>query len=113
MTRTVALPPYPPRPKSPAQLTERELQAAVLDLARLYAWTPYHAWLSKHSQPGWPDVALCRPPRLILAELKRQDGKLTQHQQRWIALLEQCPGVETFVWRPADLAGGAITEALR
>jgi hypothetical protein len=44
-----------------------------------------------------------RPPRLVLAELKSEAGKVTEHQARWLALLHACPGVEVFLWRPSDL----------
>jgi len=90
-----------PRSGLPA-LSEREFQAQVTDLAHLLGWTSYHAWLSVHSPRGWPDLALCRPPRLILAELKREKAALSPSQERWLALLRDCPGVETHVWRPSD-----------
>jgi hypothetical protein len=32
-------------------------------------------------------------------------------QDRWLALLGQCPGVEVYVWRPSDL--DEIAEVLR
>ncbi len=84
-------------------LSEKEFQRQVTDLAKILGWEPYHAWLSIHSPRGWPDLALCRPPRLILAELKREKGTLSPSQERWLALLRECPGIETFVWRPSDL----------
>jgi hypothetical protein len=83
--------------------TERQWLDQVLDVARLFDWAHYHPWLSIHSPRGWPDLALVRPPRLVLAELKRQDGKPTPAQVRWLDLLGQCAGVEVYLWRPADL----------
>ena len=53
----------------------------------------------------------CQPPRLVFAELKREGGKLTPEQEKWIGLLRLVPGVETFVWRPADWP--SIVEILR
>lgn len=82
--------------------TEREFLRQVAELARLYRWRVYHPWLSIRSERGWPDVALCRPPRLILAELKTARGKPTPSQAEWLAMLGQCPGVEVFLWRPDD-----------
>jgi hypothetical protein len=84
-------------------LTEREFQAQVLDLARICGWSVYHPALSKWSERGWPDLALCRPPRLVFAELKRENGKPSMDQRRWLAMLGGCPGVETYLWRPSDL----------
>lgn len=93
-------------------LSEKEFQRQVVDLAaKIFGWETYHAWLSIHSPRGWPDLALCRPPRLILAELKREKGTLSPSQERSIGLLRACPGVEVYVWRPSDL--DAIREVLR
>lgn len=92
-------------------LSERDFQAQILDLAHLFGWTVYHPMLSKWSERGWPDLAMCRPPRLILAELKAEKGKVSEHQERWLAMLRACPGVETYLWRPADF--DAIAEVLR
>ncbi|HSS11797.1 MAG TPA: VRR-NUC domain-containing protein [Acidimicrobiales bacterium] len=101
MTTTRAAPP----------ITEKQWMAQVVDLARILHWETYHAWLSIHSPRGWPDLAIVRPPRLILAELKGEKGKLTAAQVHWLELLSQCPGVEVFVWRPTDLDN--VTRVLR
>jgi len=92
-------------------VSERDFLAQVRKLARLLGWADYHPWLSVRSARGWPDLALCRPPRLILAELKAEKGKLTAAQERWLDVLGQCPGVEVFCWRPADWP--TIEEILR
>jgi hypothetical protein len=64
--------------------------------------------LSKWSERGWPDLALVRPPRLVFAELKRENGKTTEYQDRWLGLLRGVPGVEVFLWRPTDLEQIAV-----
>ncbi|HZU75525.1 MAG TPA: VRR-NUC domain-containing protein [Dehalococcoidia bacterium] len=92
----------PRREALPAE-SEASLQRKVQQLAGLFGWEAYHTRFSVASQPGWPDLALVRPPRLVLAELKRQDGRVTPAQQRWLALLGACTSVETYLWRPADL----------
>lgn len=84
-------------------VTEKEFQRQVLDLAALFGWRVYHPFLSKWSERGFPDLTLCRPPRIIYAELKRDSGRVTPDQAEWLELLGDCPGVETFLWRPADL----------
>jgi hypothetical protein len=86
-------------------ISEKEFMRQVSDLARIFGWRVYHPWLSIHSERGWPDVAICKPPRLILAELKTERGKTTPHQDEWLAMLAACPGVETYLWRPSDLDG--------
>jgi hypothetical protein len=92
-------------------LTEKQFQRQVADLAHLLRWQTYHPYLSIHSERGWPDLTLIRPPRLLFAELKTAKGKTTVHQDKWLGLLGECPGVEVYLWRPADW--DAITEALR
>lgn len=77
--------------------------AQIVDLARTFGWAAYHPYLSVRSAPGWPDLALVRPPRLVLAELKSERGKVSVHQQHWLDLLGACDGVEVYVWRPSDL----------
>ena len=97
---------HPLPPTSEAQWLRQ-----IVDLARILGWTTYHPWLSIHSERGWPDLALCRPPRLVLAELKSATGKTTAPQDRWLDLLRDCPGVEVHVWRPTDIE--TIAEVLR
>jgi hypothetical protein len=91
--------------------SERDFQRQVLDLAKILGWQAYHPMLSKWSERGWPDLALCRPPRLLFAELKTERGRTTAYQDRWLALLGACPGVEVFLWRPSDL--DRVAETLR
>ena len=94
-----------------ADLTEKQFLGHVTDLARLYRWRVYHPWLSIRSERGWPDLALVRPPRLVLAELKTDKGKTTPSQDEWLALLSDCPGVEVYLWRPSDF--NDLVEVLR
>lgn len=82
--------------------TEKGFQGWIVDLAELHGWAHYHPWLSIRSPRGWPDLALCRPPRLILAEVKGPNGKVSPDQRRWLDLLDGCPGVESYLWYPAD-----------
>jgi hypothetical protein len=81
---------------------EKAFQAQVVQLARLWGWCVYHTYRSTRSPPGFPDLVLVRPPRLVFAELKSARGRLTPEQGRWLELLRGCPGVESYVWRPDD-----------
>lgn len=92
-----------PRTSPGLAITEKAFMAQVVDLARTLGWATYHPFLSIHSPRGWPDLALCRPPRLILAELKSEKGKTSPAQEEWLRLLKGCPGVEVFLWRPSEL----------
>ena len=84
-------------------VTEADLREQIRDLCKLFGWKFHFTWSSIHSPRGMLDLILCRPPRLIVAELKREDGKVTAAQQEWLDLLRQCPGVESYVWRPGDI----------
>ncbi len=90
------------RPRGIPALSERRWQQQVVQVARLYGWTWYHTHDSRRSQPGFPDLVLCRPPRLIAAELKTERGVVTLHQRAWLDILEAC-GIPAYVWRPRDL----------
>lgn len=92
-------------------ITEVEFLRQVRDLARIFGWATYHPFLSRWSERGFPDVTLIRPPRLVFAELKTAKGKTTPDQDRWLGMLRDCPGVETYLWRPADLE--QVAEVLR
>jgi hypothetical protein len=72
-------------------------------------WLPYHTLRSKGSDPGFPDLILMRPPRLVIAELKVAGGTVTDWQQAWLTgfeILARLAGphliIEIYVWRPAD-----------
>lgn len=82
------------------EVTERGWQEQVVALAARLGWTTYHTYDARRSRPGFPDLVLVRD-RVIFAELKRQQGRLTGAQRRWQALLAQA-GAEVYVWRPAD-----------
>lgn len=92
-------------------ITEHKFLAQVIQLAKLYGWETYHPWLSVYSAAGWPDLALVRPPRLILVECKTEKGRVRTAQERWLSLLRQCPGIEVYLWRPSDLE--QIADVLR
>lgn len=83
--------------------SEKQFQAQVLQLAKLCGWKAYHTHNSRRSAPGFPDLVLVRPPRVIFAELKTESGRLRPEQRAWLEALEACPGVEVQVWRPRDL----------
>jgi hypothetical protein len=88
---------------STTTVSERDLTSFVADLARLFGWHRYHTWLAKHSPAGFPDEVLVRPPRLIFAELKSEAGTVKPDQTERLDALRAVPGVEVFVWRPADM----------
>jgi len=49
---------------------------------------------------------------LIFAELKTEKGQISDKQQEWLDLLDECGGnIERYVWRPGDIEN--IVEILR
>ncbi len=83
-------------------LAEKAFQAQVVALARMQGWRVYHAHDSRRSEPGFPDLCMVRAPRVVYAELKTDTGRLGPEQVCWIEELKACPGVEVYVWRPAN-----------
>ena len=85
------------------KVSEKEFRAQVMELVKLFSWKYYFTWNSIRSPKGFPDLVLVKDKRLIFAELKNQDAKLTESQQEWIDILSKLNNVEVYVWRPDDL----------
>ena len=83
-------------------ITEKAFQEAVIEAASYLGWRHFHPYEMRKSDPGWPDLVLVRPPRLLFVELKSENGKVTDAQQEWMYVLTGVPGVEVYVWRPLD-----------
>lgn len=94
-----------PRPRGRAVRADSEdaFQRQVLGLARYYGWRPYHTHDSRRSHPGFPDLVLVKPPRLVFAELKAERGRLRPEQAEWLEDLRAVAAVEVYLWRPSDL----------
>jgi hypothetical protein len=99
---------------------EQSFQAVVVETARLAGWRVAHfrpartkyGWKTPVTADGagWPDLVLVRPPRIIFAELKSEQGKVTPNQTEWLDVLRLLPQVETFLWRPSNW--DAVVETL-
>jgi hypothetical protein len=81
------------------EMTHRQFQTNVLQLAKILGYTCYWTWRSIHSPAGWLDLILIRSPRFIVAELKTEKDKLKPAQQECFDALKNC-GIEAYVWRP-------------
>jgi len=89
--------------RDPKLLRENDLSGLVVDVARLGGWElRYHTWSAQKSPRGFPDWCFCKPPRLVFAELKSQDGPVRPEQRAWLDALSDVPGVEVYLWRPSD-----------
>ncbi len=85
-----------------AKITETQLREQTRDLCKNLGWKFHFTWSSIHSPKGWPDLVLCRPPRLIFVELKTDKGILSPEQGEWLEALAGCD-CEVYVWRPDDI----------
>jgi len=102
----------PVTPNQILRITEEEFQGQILDLAKIFRWRRAHfrAARTKHGWrtpvqadgKGFPDLVLVKPPRLIIAEVKRQDTKPDDHQLEWLNDFAGVPNVEVYTWKPAD-----------
>ena len=110
---------FPPHDSLP--MLERDLQKAVIDLARIFRWSVAHFRPAQTSKgwrtpveadgKGWPDLLMTRDDRIVAVELKVGRNKLSPEQEQWRERL-MAAGVEYFVWHEDDLRGQAV-EVLR
>jgi hypothetical protein len=101
-------------------IRERDFEDRVIAEAKLRGWLCAHfrpamnrrgRWSTPmQGHPGFPDVVMVRPPRVIFAELKAEKGRVSPDQQTWLEGLGGCAGVETYLWRPSD--SDAISQVL-
>ena len=81
--------------------SEASLLSKVTKAAHLYGWATYHTRRSDRSEKGWPDLVLCRPPRILFVELKTNLSQVSPDQLFWLHALQDC-NLVTRVWRPQD-----------
>lgn len=104
------------------KMSERDLQAAVIELAGVLKWQVAHFrpamtaagnWVTPVAADGkgFVDLVLVRN-RVLFVELKSQIGKLKPEQSEWGARL-LLAGATYFIWRPVDWYSGEIDRALR
>jgi hypothetical protein len=72
----------------------------------------FHVLTRKGMRPGWPDLVIIGPRKVLYRELKSERGALTPDQRRVGSLLTRA-GCDWAVWRPRDLCSGVIPDQLR
>ena len=77
-------------------MTEKQFQAAVIELATLCGFHCYHTFNSRRCAAGFPDLVLARNGAVLFVELKTERGRVSKAQREWI----EATGGE--VWRPTD-----------
>jgi hypothetical protein len=98
--------------RHPPPMTERQLQDAVLEMAGYLGYLCYHTYDSRRSAPGYPDVCIVGHGRCIMAEIKRERGRVSAAQQQWLDELALA-GLEVYVLRPWHWHSGEIERILR
>jgi hypothetical protein len=94
-------------------ISETNWQQQVVELAGLLRWRHLHVrrsigkgqrWTTATNVKGFPDLLLWHEiqQRVIGAELKTAKGRVTPEQTEILRSLAAA-GIETYVWRPADL----------
>jgi hypothetical protein len=88
------------------KLSEADFQLRVMDAARRAGWRVAHFRPAKTQRGNWitpmagdkgfPDLALAKGGRVLLAELKTDDGKPTPQQVAWLA----AAGGHGRLWQP-------------
>ncbi len=106
-------------------MTEKELQAAVIDLAHIYRWRVAHFRPAMNERGQWrtavaadgkgfPDLVMVSTLRVAFVELKSEKGRLSAEQTLWLeALSPMTLPVDVFIWRPADWQYGTIERYLK
>lgn len=83
------------------ELTEKQFEGQVKDLAKLYGWRYYHTWRSIHSPAGFPDCVMVRDSYVIFAELKVGNNQPSIEQYLWLEALARA-GQDVCLWYPSD-----------
>ena len=96
-------------------LTEKAFMDSIVELARNTGWLVYPPYDSRRSEPGFPDLVMTKPKRLVIAEIKTEKGKTSPAQDKWLETLRTARGVKVKLWRPSDWPEiertlGAITQ---
>jgi hypothetical protein len=81
---------------------ERDWQQTVLDAARLLGWLCFHAYDSRRSEPGFPDLVCVKDTELLCIELKNERGRVRPEQERWLDALCNVARMTVMLARPAD-----------
>ena len=81
-------------------LTEAQWQETITDYLDLCRWRWYHVHDSRRDKAGFLDLWGVRE-RLVVIEVKKQDGIVSREQWEWLFALERA-GVECHVYRPSD-----------
>ena len=90
------------------RVDEDDVMKGVMDAAGFGGWMSFHVGRSDlglvQGTSGFPDVVLVHPGRrrLLVLELKREDGRYRPGQAEWLEAFRRA-GVDARTIRPGDL----------
>ena len=80
--------------------SERDFQAQLMQVVRMFGGLAYHTYDSRRSPEGYPDLTIVTTDRRVIwAELKAGKRQPTDDQWIWLRSL---PGHQAYLWRPDD-----------
>ena len=103
-------------PKRSKGRPEDDFQQQIIDYAHLNHWkvahfrtariqrkdgSVYYATPVQADGEGFPDLILLKGNQIVIAEIKSENGKLSDKQKEWLAAWEMTEA-DVFVWRPQD-----------
>lgn len=95
------------------KMTHAELQNNIVKAAKLCGFRCQYWWKSIHSPAGFPDLFMIKGQKIILAELKVGNDKLSPSQIEWKDILTQVKTIEYYEWHEEDWISGSILEILK
>ncbi len=104
------------------ELSEKDLQAAIIQLAHIYGWRVAHFRPAMNAKGQWrtpvaadgagfPDLCMVSNTTVAYVEVKARKGRLNVNQTVWLDRLKMA-GAEAMVWRPAEWQDGTIERFL-
>lgn len=107
------------------QVTEAQLQDAIVTLARTWGWRIKHdpptrtpngdAWWTavSYDGAGYPDLTCVHPQHgVMFIELKAKTGRPTDNQKEWLGVLHTA-GANVYLIRPEDWRDGWVEHLFR
>ncbi len=94
-------------------VSEKEFQRTVIEYAQALNFKVYHQLdtgkckkcgepnYSKRVGPGFVDLVIAGHGKLIFAELKSENGSLSDNQRKWAEVLVST-GARVYLWKPSD-----------
>lgn len=102
-------------------LKGRELQRAIIELARRLGWRVAHfppvaterGWRTPVAADGkgFPDLILVRD-RVVIAEVKGDSDRLRAEQRAWLDAFSLA-GMSSYIWTPESWRKGEVEQCLR